>query len=100
MRENRTSGLMSGGVETGPSGDTAPPLDSTKDKRVKHETALDLIDIEWIAEHKQSSKSIAENYTLQELHLLEFFLIRSNFLKINLLRSGFDQVRKSIRFPD
>ena len=30
MRENRTSGLMSGGVETDPSEDTAPPLDSTK----------------------------------------------------------------------
>ena len=30
MGENRTSGLMSGGVETGPLKDTAPPLDSTK----------------------------------------------------------------------
>ena len=30
MRENRTSGLMSGGVETGPLQDTAPPLDSTR----------------------------------------------------------------------
>ena len=30
MRETRTSGLMSGGVETGPLKDTAPPLDSTK----------------------------------------------------------------------
>ena len=30
MRENRTSGLMSGGVETDPSVDTAPPLDSTQ----------------------------------------------------------------------
>ena len=30
MREIRTSGLMSGGVETGPLEDTAPPLDSTK----------------------------------------------------------------------
>ena len=29
MRETRTSGLMSGGVETGPLKDTAPPLDST-----------------------------------------------------------------------
>ena len=29
MRENHTSGLMSGGVETGPLKDTAPPLDST-----------------------------------------------------------------------
>ncbi len=29
MGENRTSGLMSGGVETGPLKDTAPPLDST-----------------------------------------------------------------------
>ena len=30
MRETRTSGLMSGGVETGPLKDTAPPLDSTR----------------------------------------------------------------------
>ena len=29
MRETRTSGLMSGGVETGPPKETAPPLDST-----------------------------------------------------------------------
>jgi len=34
MRENRTSGLMSGGVETGPSLDTAPPLDSTYRSRL------------------------------------------------------------------
>ena len=30
MGENRTSGLMSGGVETGPPKETAPPLDSTR----------------------------------------------------------------------
>ena len=30
MRETRPSGLMSGGVETGPLQDTAPPLDSTR----------------------------------------------------------------------
>ena len=30
MRETRTSGLMSGGVETGPPKETAPPLDSTR----------------------------------------------------------------------
>ena len=30
MRETRTSGLMTGGVETGPLQDTAPPLDSTR----------------------------------------------------------------------
>ena len=37
MRENRTSGLMSGGVETGLSGDTAPPLDSTKHREQRHD---------------------------------------------------------------
>ena len=30
MRETRTSGMMSGGVETGPPKETAPPLDSTR----------------------------------------------------------------------
>ena len=30
MRETRTSGMMSGGVETGPPKETEPPLDSTR----------------------------------------------------------------------
>ena len=53
MRETRTSGLMSGGVETGPLKDTAPPLDSTRfreampswEKRVWKASLLELQDV-------------------------------------------------------
>ena len=37
----------------------------------------------------QSSKSVAKTYTLREPNLVEFSLIKSNSLKINLFRRRF-----------
>ena len=62
---------------------------SHKDKRVKHETALDPIWIEGMAEHIQPSKSVVKNYTLPEVDWFEISPIRSNFLKIKILRRRF-----------
>ena len=59
MRETRTSGLMSGGVETGPLKDTAPPLDSTKISGLEYKRAQKILNSNTLHDRLDFSVSAA-----------------------------------------